>query len=103
MNEDLAVSLLHQLLPNQQLNDLQESVFRLSWQGKTYQQIAEDLNYDNDYIRDVGFRLWRSISQKLNIQVTKKNIHSSLGNYITDCLARNNTSISDKPTASSGT
>ena len=81
MNEEHALSLLHQLLELEKLNDVQELVFRLSWEGKTYQQIAEESNYDHDYIRDIGFRLWRSLSQKLGIKVTKKNIHSVLTNY----------------------
>ena len=82
MNEERAVSLLHQLLEIEKLNDVQELVFRLSWQGKTYQQIAEESDYDHDYIRDIGFRLWRSLSQKLGIKVTKKNIHSVLTDYV---------------------
>ncbi len=81
MNEELAISWLHQLLEIEKLNDVQELVFRLSWQGKTYQQIAEHSDYDPDYIRDIGFRLWRNLSQKLGIKVTKKNIHSVLTNY----------------------
>ncbi len=86
MNEELAISLLHQLLEIEQLNDVQELVFRLSWQNKTYKQIAEESDYDHDYIRDIGFRLWRSLSQKLGIKVTKKNIHSVLTDYIINHL-----------------
>ena len=82
MNEERAISLLHRLLESEKLNDVQELVFRLSWQGKTYQQIAEESDYDNDYIRDIGFHLWRSLSQKLGIKVTKKNIHSVLTDYV---------------------
>ena len=83
MNEDSAISILYQLLEDEQFNDLQELVFRLSWQGKTYQQIADESDYDDDYIRDIGFRLWRRLSKKLGIKVTKKNIHSTLGEYLT--------------------
>lgn len=86
MNEEHAISLLHQLLESEKLNDVQELVFRLSWQGKTYQQIAEESNYNDDYIRDIGFRLWRSLSQKLEIKVSKKNIHVVFTDYVTDHL-----------------
>lgn len=82
MNEEHAISLLHQLVKIENLNDLQELVFRLSWQNKTYRQIAEELNYDHDYIRNIGFHLWRSLSQKLGIKVTKKNVHSVLTDYV---------------------
>ncbi|GAB4536676.1 MAG: hypothetical protein Tsb0014_24680 [Pleurocapsa sp.] len=83
MNEERAVYLLHQLLELEGLNDAQELVFRLSWQGKTYRQIAEMCDYDPDYVRDIGFRLWRSLSVKLNTKVTKKNIHLILREYLT--------------------
>ena len=86
MEEERAVFLLHELLEIEQLKDLQEFVFRLSWQGKTYQEIAQELDYDDDYIRDIGFRLWRDLSQKLAIKVTKKNIHSILTDYATNNL-----------------
>lgn len=100
MNEDLAFFFLRQLLKVERLNDVQELVFRLSWQGKTYQQIAEVSDYDDDYIRDIGFHLWRSLSAKLNTKVTKKNIHSVLANYL-DCQQKvKNTGITEKTSVS---
>ena len=96
MNEEHAISLLHQLLEIEKLNDVQELVFRLSWQGKTYQQIAEESNYNDDYIRDIGFRLWRSLSQKLGIKVTKKNIHSVVTDYVTHHLETREPSLPEQ-------
>ncbi|MGK7899668.1 MAG: NB-ARC domain-containing protein [Xenococcus sp. (in: cyanobacteria)] len=86
MEEERAIFLLHQLLEIENINDVQELVFRLSWESKTYQQIAEQSDYDPDYIRDIGFRLWRDLSQKLGIKVTKKNIHSVLTDYVNNNL-----------------
>ncbi len=84
MNDDNAIPALHRLLDADQINDVQELVFHLSWLGKTYAEIAEQSGYDDDYIRDVGFRLWRTLSKKLNTKVTKKNIRSVLQRYTSE-------------------
>ncbi|MEM8675048.1 MAG: hypothetical protein AAGF83_14410, partial [Cyanobacteria bacterium P01_G01_bin.67] len=81
MNESDAISALHRLLGTSQLTDVKVLVFRLSWSGKTYTQIAEQSGYDDDYIRVVGFRLWRLLSKKLKTKVTKKNLRSVLQRY----------------------
>jgi hypothetical protein len=100
MNEDRAVYLLRRLLELERLNDVQELVFRLSWQGKTYQQIAEESDYDDDYIRDIGFRLWRSLSVKLNTKVTKQNIHSIFSDYLDHYRKIKLTTIAEKTNTS---
>ncbi len=60
------------------LSDIQEVVLCQCWQGKTYSQIAESFGYDDDYIRDVGFRLWQTLSRALGEKVTKSNFQSVL-------------------------
>lgn len=47
----------------------------LSWQGKSYQEIAETCGYDTDYVRHVGYQLWQKLSQALEQKVTKRNLH----------------------------
>ena len=99
MNNENATPALHRLLDANQINDVQELVFRLSWLGKTYAEIAEQSGYDDDYIRDVGFRLWRTLSKKLNTKVTKKNIRSVLRRYNSEItppssqISENNTKL----------
>ncbi|MBE9108123.1 pentapeptide repeat-containing protein [Nodosilinea sp. LEGE 07298] len=58
------------------LTDVQEQVFLQSWQGKTYQEIAESTGYDAAYIRDVGYKLWQLISKAVKTRVTKNNLKS---------------------------
>ncbi len=36
--------------------------------------MAQHLGYDDSYIRDVGYELWRQLTQELGEQVTKKNL-----------------------------
>jgi WD40 repeat protein len=78
MTAEEALTLLDTLLQGAKLKDVQELVFCYSWQGWTYPQIAQHLSYDLSYIRDVGYELWRQLSQELGEQVTKKNVQAVL-------------------------
>jgi hypothetical protein len=81
MEVDEALAILDQLLPNHPLNNLQETIFSQVWEGKTYAEIAEACSYEHNYIRDVGFRLWQSLSEALGEKVSKSNIKAVLGRY----------------------
>ncbi len=81
MTIEEALVVLDRLLLHKPLTDLQEVVFRASWQGKTYAEIAESEGYDDDYIRDVGFRLWHTLSDAVGEKVTKSNFQSVLRRY----------------------
>ncbi|MGF1457413.1 MAG: AAA-like domain-containing protein [Leptolyngbyaceae cyanobacterium] len=81
MEVDEALALLDDLLPEYTLSNLQETVFSQVWQGKTYAEIAEACNYEHNYIRDVGFRLWQLLSGALGQKISKSNIKGVLGRY----------------------
>ncbi len=81
MTPDEVLALLTPLFPSNGLSDTQELVLRESWQGKSYQQIAQAFDYDTDYIKGVGSQLWRSLSQSLGKPVTKANLHSVINCY----------------------
>lgn len=85
MHLDKAVKIVRILLKNSDLNsdisDIQELVFRECWSGKSYQEIAVICSYDPDYIKQIGAKLWKSLSQALNKKVTKGNIHSVISQY----------------------
>ncbi|MCG8364656.1 MAG: AAA-like domain-containing protein, partial [Pseudanabaenales cyanobacterium] len=65
------------LEPNR-LNSVQELVFKQCWLDRTYQEIAEASDYDDDYIRVVGSRLWQSLSEVFGERVTKSNFRAVL-------------------------
>ena len=95
MQVDEALALLDELLPNHPLSNLQETVFSQVWEGKTYAEIAEACSYEHNYIRDVGFRMWQTLSEALGQKISKSNIKAVLGRY-----ARNRQSqIAAKSTA----
>ncbi|MEA5503734.1 NB-ARC domain-containing protein [Halotia wernerae UHCC 0503] len=78
MTVEEALVIVESILGKASLNDLQEIIFRQSWKQKTYPEIAEKFGYDADYIKIVGFRLWKSLSQAMGEKVTKDNLHASL-------------------------
>jgi hypothetical protein len=77
MTSEEALAVLDALLDTR-LKDVQELVFCQSWDGKTYQDMAEQSGYSVEHIRDVGFRLWQQLSHVLGEKVTKSNIQSIL-------------------------
>lgn len=81
MTVEDALVLLDKMLQGQKLRDVQEQVFRYSWQGWTYPTIADHLGYDTGHIRDVGSQLWRQLGQAMGELVTKKNLQGVLRRY----------------------
>ncbi|MGR3275680.1 NB-ARC domain-containing protein [Acaryochloris marina] len=73
-----AYLILQRLFPNAELSNIQTTVFLQAWQGKTYQQIAQSTGYDADYIKDVGHKLWRKLSELLGESLSKHNFCSIL-------------------------
>ncbi len=73
-----AYLILQRLFPNAELSNIQTTVFLQAWQGKTYQQIAQSTGYDADYIKDVGHKLWRKLSDLLGESLSKHNFCSIL-------------------------
>ena len=82
MTADQALALLDTLLQEQSLRDIQELVFRYSWEGWTYPRMAEQIGYDTGYIRDIGSGLWRQLTQILGEPVTKNNLQAVLRRQI---------------------
>ncbi|AVH68511.1 NB-ARC domain-containing protein [Nostoc sp. 'Peltigera membranacea cyanobiont' N6] len=68
------------LAPNG-LNDLQELVFRQTWDGRSYAEIAESAGYDSEYIKHIGFQLWRSLSAAFGEKINKSNFRVVLRRY----------------------
>jgi hypothetical protein len=84
-----ALSVLDATLAPNALNNLQELIVRHCWDGQTYAQIAETTGYDDDYIRDVGFQLWRKLSQAFGEKVSKSNFKTVLRRHSQNRLASN--------------
>ncbi|GAB4287771.1 MAG: hypothetical protein Fur0025_21560 [Oscillatoriaceae cyanobacterium] len=55
------------------LNDLEKTVVKGLWEGKTYSQIADEYGYDTNYIGDISRLLFKQLSEQLDEKVTKSN------------------------------
>lgn len=61
------------------LSDIEIDVLRGAWEGKSYEEIAEQLFRSLSYInKDVGYRLWKRLSEALGEEVTKKSFRQAL-------------------------
>lgn len=76
MTIEEALIFLDTILCEKGLSNLQELVLRQCWEGQSYAEISENFSYDHDYIRNIGFTLWRTLSEALGEKVTKSNVKS---------------------------
>ena len=85
MTAQEAIALIEHLLQSankkQKLNDIQSLVFLKTWEGHSYQEIANRLAYEHDYIKQVGSHLWRTISKIIGEKVSKQNLQAVLRRY----------------------
>jgi hypothetical protein len=81
MTVDEALEILEIALEHRSLSHVYELVFRKSWQGQTYSDIAGEAGYDYDYIKEVGSKLWNYLSEALGERVNKKNVQLVLRRY----------------------
>ncbi|NJR61308.1 MAG: AAA family ATPase [Cyanobacteria bacterium CRU_2_1] len=95
MTPEEALVRLDTLLEGQKLKDLQELVFRYSWQGWTYPKIAQHIDYDASHIRDVGSALWQHLTEAVGERVTKKNLQVVLRRQFHQLAAPADTRLED--------
>lgn len=84
-----ALNIVDSVLGNKSLSTIQEAIFRQTWDGKTYSEIAEKAGYDAAYIRDVGYKLWQLLSESFGDRVTKNNLQVVLRRYSNRALTTN--------------
>lgn len=64
------------------LTPLQELILKESYQGVTYQEIADRYDYSADYIREIGAGLWPLLSDAIGEEITKRTCFPILKRYI---------------------
>jgi len=73
MTLEEALDFVQEALDQGCLSRVQELVFRKSWEELSYTEIAQSSSYELGYIRDVGYKLWQSLSNALGTKITKSN------------------------------
>lgn len=81
MTIEEALSALDAILGHVPLTDVQELVFRHAWEKWTYEQMADQLGYTTDYVRNVGSQLWVALSHVLGVRVSKKNLQTAVHHW----------------------
>lgn len=76
MTVEQALEIIETILEQECLSKVQQIVFRHSWLGQTYQEIATNYGYEVGYLADVGSKLWQLLSKSFGKKVTKNNIHA---------------------------
>jgi uncharacterized protein YjbI with pentapeptide repeats len=82
MTVDEAITIAETALNYDRLNKVQDIVFRQSWEGRSYKEIAASTEYEYDYIKDAGAKLWKLLSTALEEKVKKDNLKSVLKRYL---------------------
>lgn len=68
---------------NEQLNDMQELIFKQCWEGRhSYDEIANSSKYDDEYIKFAGAKLWKLLSEAFGEKVKKTNLKSVIKRYL---------------------
>ena len=60
------------------LSDLQTTILREVWQGHKYVDIAHNYGCSEGHVKDVGYLLWKLLSEVLEEKVTKSNFRTVL-------------------------
>ncbi|MGB8687939.1 MAG: AAA family ATPase [Microcoleus sp.] len=60
------------------LDHVQEAVVKGVWEGKTYAEIGEKCHRSEGRVRDVGYKLWKILSESLGEDINKSNFSSTL-------------------------
>ena len=68
------LEIVDERLEPQRLTPLQTVILLRSLEGQHYRAIAAELGYDSDYVKEVGARLWQSLSAALALPLTKKTV-----------------------------
>ena len=82
MTVDEALAIVETALDYDRLNHVQEILFRQSWAGLSYREIAKNSGYDPDYLKDAGAKLWKELSKVFGEKVKKDNLQSVLRRYL---------------------
>ncbi|MCT7993178.1 NB-ARC domain-containing protein [Laspinema olomoucense] len=64
------------------LDSLQRVILEGAWDGKGYQDIAEEYHCSSDHVRKSASELWKLLSELLGEDVKKKNVRSLIENKI---------------------
>lgn len=60
------------------LDSLQQAILKGAWNNQKYREIAEQQHRSEKYIKEVGFKLWKILSEVLGEELNKSNFKAAL-------------------------
>lgn len=100
MDGKQALTIVRQLAPGIDLAYVEEAVFLATWEGKRYREMAEELGYEEGYLKDIGSRLWRLLSDRLGEEITKKRLRyilSEIADQADGATGQSRATVGDRP------
>jgi AAA-like domain len=74
MEAKITLDTLKKDLQPRHLTEVEEIIFLRCWAGQSYQEIADELGYNADYVKRIGSQLWNMLSDKFGRKISKKNV-----------------------------
>ncbi|MEC4887532.1 MAG: AAA-like domain-containing protein [Scytonema sp. PMC 1070.18] len=74
MEATIVLDTLKKVLQPRHLTEVEEIVFLRCWAGQSYQEMANELGYNADYVKRIGSQLWNLLSEKFGRKISKKNM-----------------------------
>ena len=90
MNADEALEIVESQVLSRQLTPIERLIFSQSWEGKGYMEMVEGSGYNSNYFKEVGSRLWHSLSEILGQKVRKKNLQIVFRDYQPNSTTKSN-------------
>ncbi len=88
MNADEALEIVESRVLSRQLSPIERLIFCQSWEGKGYVEMVEGSGYNSNYFKEVGSRLWHSLSEIMGQKVSKKNLQIVFKDYQPNSTAK---------------
>lgn len=73
MSDTFPVAQVQRIL-NRPLTHLESMVLVASWEGNRYSTMAKQSGYGEEYLKQIGAKLWSDLSNHFEIAITKKNL-----------------------------
>ena len=77
--DELKTAIVMKLPPGTTLTNAQEIVIKGTWEGKTFKELADEHEYDFDYLRSIAAELWSELSTHYGQAVGKRNLLAIIG------------------------
>jgi Predicted ATPase len=59
------------------LDNIQERIIKGVWEDKTYEEMARDCDKSESHVRNIGYKLWKLLSEALGEDIKKTNFRST--------------------------